>query len=298
MPEIKPDMTEQEWMEICIPYLIKKEGKTQKEAQGQCYGMWEQHQKNKKGGETRTRKKRYLNAAFVTTEHGHVKNLKATKEGRNPMVLVVGDRFMNGEFVPAEELEKVYTQWNGTYHNLNHGRNFDGRVMIQEIVGVHTDATYDKDTKAVQLGIIEGEVTEKYNTWKGFISLNQKANKPTNVSMELYADEKKVKYKDIKDLVSMDDKFVAKNMFKDDDEVTYLYDLEPAGGATVDIGAGGDDCSFIGKNEDDTDTDTNNAGFTITINQEEEDYKNYLKKRIIQLGGKRTTWVKNNKNPL
>ena len=197
---------------------------------------------------------KHLSANFVTTDKGNIKNLKATTEDKHPMVLVVGNRFMNGEFVPADELEKVYKQWDGTYHNLNHGRNFDGRVMIQEIVGVHTNSQF-KDNSVI-VDIIEGEKTEGYDAWKGFLALNQKAGKPTNVSMETYASEKTVKYSEIKKLVSKDDRYVARMQPGDDDEVTVLIDLEPAGGATVDIGAGGDECSYMNKDVQETKEDT------------------------------------------
>ena len=31
----------------CVAYLIRKEGKTQDQALGQCYGMWKQSKKKK-----------------------------------------------------------------------------------------------------------------------------------------------------------------------------------------------------------------------------------------------------------
>ena len=76
------------------------------------------------------------------------------------------------------------------------------------------------------------------------------------MSMETYASEKTVKYSEIKKLVSKDDRYVARMQPGDDDEVTVLVDLEPAGGATVDIGAGGDECSYINKDVQETKEDT------------------------------------------
>ena len=250
MPTPREGETQSDFISRCIPFVIN-EGTTDdpKQAAAICHSLWRKH-KNSKNEEDKMQKKdgkvmKHLSANFVTTDKGNIKNLKATTEDKHPMVLVVGNRFMNGEFVPADELEKVYKQWDGTYHNLNHGRNFDGRVMIQEIVGVHTNSQF-KDNSVI-VDIIEGEKTEGYDAWKGFLALNQKAGKPTNVSMETYASEKTVKYSEIKKLVSKDDRYVARMQPGDDDEVTVLVDLEPAGGATVDIGAGGDECSYMNK---------------------------------------------------
>jgi len=230
---------------------------------------------------------KHLNASFVTTEKGNIKNLKATNDDKHPMVLVTGNRFMNGEFVPASELEKVYKQWDGTYHNLNHGRNFDGRVMVQEIVGIHTD-TQMKDNDVVT-NVIEGEKTALYDAWKGFLALNQKAGKPTNVSMEVWANAKPMRYSEIKHLVSKDDRYLSKREIKDDDEVTVLVDFEPAGGATVDVGAGGDECSYIGKEDTIPITtenkepvvDTNEASITVNVIIPDSMTQTETKKEII-----------------
>jgi len=242
MPKPQPDEKESDFINRCIPFVIK-EGTAKDEIQAAaiCYNLWKQHKT--KGGNMRKDGKvmKHLNAQFVTTDKGHIKNLKATSEDKHPTVLVVGNKFMNGEFVPASELEKVYKQWDGKYHNLNHGRNFDGKIMIQEIVGVYANSRFTENK--VMVDIIEGEKTAEYDAWKGFIALNDKAERPTNVSMELWANEKTAKFSEIKHLVDKSDKFVTKANLTDDSDVTVLYDFEPAGGATVDIGAGGDDCS-------------------------------------------------------
>jgi hypothetical protein len=39
MPDPKPNETEQEFVNRCIPYMMK-EGKTQEEAAGACYGIY------------------------------------------------------------------------------------------------------------------------------------------------------------------------------------------------------------------------------------------------------------------
>lgn len=37
--------SQNEFLSRCISYLIKHEGKTSKQAAGQCYGMWRQRHK-------------------------------------------------------------------------------------------------------------------------------------------------------------------------------------------------------------------------------------------------------------
>lgn len=44
MPKPKKGQSKDEWMQVCVPYL-RKEGKKQKQAVGQCMGMWRQHKK-------------------------------------------------------------------------------------------------------------------------------------------------------------------------------------------------------------------------------------------------------------
>lgn len=45
MPKVRKNESRQEYVSRCIPFLIKHEGKSQKQAKGQCYGMYKQHKK-------------------------------------------------------------------------------------------------------------------------------------------------------------------------------------------------------------------------------------------------------------
>jgi GMP synthase-like glutamine amidotransferase len=44
MPSIKPNENKEDWIKRCVP-VVMKEGKTQKQALGQCYGMWRENGK-------------------------------------------------------------------------------------------------------------------------------------------------------------------------------------------------------------------------------------------------------------
>lgn len=43
MPKPNKNEKKEHFISRCIPYLIKKEGKSQKAAAGQCFGIWKQH---------------------------------------------------------------------------------------------------------------------------------------------------------------------------------------------------------------------------------------------------------------
>lgn len=45
MPEPKPNESQKDYMRRCVPYMMDKEGKTQKQAVAQCIGMHEQMSK-------------------------------------------------------------------------------------------------------------------------------------------------------------------------------------------------------------------------------------------------------------
>jgi hypothetical protein len=46
MPDIKPGESRDDYVARCVPYVIKKEGATQKQALGKCYGMYNHYTKN------------------------------------------------------------------------------------------------------------------------------------------------------------------------------------------------------------------------------------------------------------
>jgi hypothetical protein len=48
MPKIRKGDTEKSWIPMCINYVMKNEGLDAKQSAGKCYGMWRQHQKNKR----------------------------------------------------------------------------------------------------------------------------------------------------------------------------------------------------------------------------------------------------------
>jgi len=47
MPEPKPNESKKEFMNRCIPYVVKNENLESDAAWQKCNGIWEQHQKKK-----------------------------------------------------------------------------------------------------------------------------------------------------------------------------------------------------------------------------------------------------------
>lgn len=290
LPTPREGQSKDDFLKSCMGNpTMNKEFPDEKQRYAVCNAQWSK----RNGGEsTKGKVLKRMTAEFVTTDKGHIKNLKAKTEGKYPIVAVVGNRFMNGDFVPADELKKVAHEWNNTYHNLNHGRNFNGNVMIQEVVGIHQNAHFDDGDNSVKMDVIEGENTLYYKAWKGFLELNEKTSKPVNVSMEIWCNESKEKLSDIKELVSEDD--IKKFDLKDDSEINVLRDLTPKAVATVDIGAGGDDCSYEKRQEETnsdftftTDVSTSDADVEneeiIKENKEDTKRRNYLLNLLKQL---------------
>ena len=121
MPE-KPRKGESKdkFISRCISYIVKKEGKPQKQAVAICHNMW----RNKKMSENEDNEEYQeftlefpmtKNPVIVTVEESDMK--KTTTHSPNEedvqAIGVIGNRFYQGKFLPAKELEKVYKNWEG-----------------------------------------------------------------------------------------------------------------------------------------------------------------------------------------
>ena len=47
MPSVKPNESEQAYVSRCVKYVMDKEGLSQKQALGKCYGMYKNHKRGK-----------------------------------------------------------------------------------------------------------------------------------------------------------------------------------------------------------------------------------------------------------
>jgi len=163
-------------------------------------------------------------------------HFSSNKDGHRA-VAIIGDRFMRGVFLPAKELEKVYKQWNGTLHDINHmgtthlmglGASSD----IRFFVGFQKDASYDSKTKEVSMNIHVNENTLYGKAWRSYVELCKEAGMTPNVSVAFLGKRGKMKAKDLPEGVEY-----AAYGLEDDDEIEYIYDIQPRALSTVLRGA-------------------------------------------------------------
>ena len=243
MPEIKKGETLKEWIPRCVAYLMKKEGKTKDQALGQCYGMWRQKHPNADDSEWLE----YLNngkeyemftcdATFSFVEQDTEENSCGCEENTESkkeelvygMVAIVGDRFMNGGFFSNELLKRVYKEWEGTLHDINHmgtTRNptTDRRSDITYFVGYHKNVKYDEATKSVSVDVVIEPKTRFANAWLGYIELCKKAGITPNVSVTYYGRRKFVKASEL----PVSEEYLASEGYTKDDYVPYLDEIRP-----------------------------------------------------------------------
>lgn len=110
------------------------------------------------------------------------------------MIAVIGDRFMNGGFLPNDVLQKSYKQWNGTLHDINHMGTSTGFFLIQTdityFVGYHKNVKFDKNTKAVSMELVIHNRTKFAEAWQAYVELCELAGQIPNVSVTYFAERK------------------------------------------------------------------------------------------------------------
>ena len=152
-------------------------------------------------------------------------------------VAIIGDRFMRGVFLPANELEKVYKQWEGTLHDINHmgtthlmglGASSD----IRFFVGYQKNVSYNSETKEVGMDIVVNKETLYGKAWEAYINLCKEAGMTPNVSVAFLGKRGKMKAKDLPEGVD----YTAYGL-EDDDDIEYIYDIQPRALSTVLRGA-------------------------------------------------------------
>ena len=172
----------------------------------------------------------------------------AEKTDTHKAVALIGDRFYQGAFVPATELEKAYKGWENTLHDFNHQgtTHFQGLTATSDIlyfVGYNKNVTYDKESKSVSMDIDISDETFYSKAWRGYVSLCEKAGQTPNVSVNFYAKTKRVQAKELPEGVNY-----TEFGLKPTDYIDYVYDIEPGALSTVYRGACSDsDGCGIGK---------------------------------------------------
>jgi hypothetical protein len=146
---------------------------------------------------------------------------------------MIGDRFMNGGFFPAKELQRVYKKWEGTKHDINHfGTHFPAGFFSQSnilyFVGYHKNVKYNTATKEMTMNIVIHPNAMYADAWKAYIDICKMSGAIPNVSVTYMGKQEYVLAKNL----PKEAKWKAEG-FDKDDLVPILSEVEPVCVATV-----------------------------------------------------------------
>ena len=221
--------------------------------------------------------------------------MQATEGKGYTGTIVIGDRFMKGVFVAADELKKVYRGWNNTLHDMNHmGSGYMAGFSVipsdvSYMVGYQDGLTYNETTKAVQAKIHIDKDSKRYDEWESYANICNQINRPINLSMFCYGQIQWMKAKDLPKGSGY-----TKAGYKADDTVPCMYNIQPYMVSTVTRGACDDKDGCGIENSNSESCEDNNCNVGATEQDEEknklssDDYINqrkreYLNERLKQL---------------
>jgi hypothetical protein len=146
---------------------------------------------------------------------------------------IIGDRFMNGGFFPAKELERVYKQWEGTKHDINHfGTHYPNSFFpvsnVLWFVGFHKNVKYNSATKAVTMNIEINPNAMYADAWKAYVDICKMSGAIPNVSVTYMGKQEYVLAKNLPKEANWKAEGYAK-----DDLVPVLCEVEPVCVSTV-----------------------------------------------------------------
>ena len=131
--------------------------------------------------------------------HNQVKNSagEVSDEKTYRITALVGDRFMNGGFFPESESKRVYKNWEGTLHDINHmGTSApDGNILY--FVGYHTNIKHNSATKEVTMDVKVNHNTMYAKAWEAYIETCELAGQIPNVSTTYLGNRKLVMAKNL-----------------------------------------------------------------------------------------------------
>ena len=146
---------------------------------------------------------------------------------------MIGDRFMNGGFFPKEELERVYKNWEGTLHDINHfgttyPMGFSASSNILYFVGFHKNVEYNSTTKEVTMDIEVNPNTQYGKAWEAYVETCKMAGIIPNVSVTYMGRQKLLKANELPEGTDY-----KSEGYSDNDLVPVLQDVEPVCVSTV-----------------------------------------------------------------
>ena len=167
-------------------------------------------------------------------ENGETSNDEQVNTYR--ITAIIGDRFMNGGFFSNEELKRVYKNWEGTLHDINHWgtshpAGLSKETNILSFIGHHSNVEYNSETKAVTMDIVVNPNTYYANAWKAYIETCKQAGLTPNVSVTYLGNVRAMQANELPNGVDY-----KSEGFSDSDFVPVLCDVEPVCVSTVLIG--------------------------------------------------------------
>jgi hypothetical protein len=206
MPTIKKDESESDYLGRCIPYCISNEGLSKDAATAKCMGMYREHQKK---GTNYIEEQKDFNFTFNLQLSEPEQTLNSTSKTtmsetdkwiKVGATAIVGDRMMNGYFIPYNELKKSLNAWNGTLHDVSHlGTAYPDsqfpykRENIEYVVGYQKNAQANDETKEITMDVYINKKSPKYDIWKSFIDISKESGRTPNVSVSISAKPKEIK---------------------------------------------------------------------------------------------------------
>lgn len=183
--------------------------KGRSQAAGHCYSLYDKTKQSRSSQSGKKNGEQLINNDDMFTfamEINDEKNFEETDTEYvvHGAVLIIGDRFMNGEFVPARLVKNAYQQLNGSLHDINHmGMNYVMGYLptqnMEYVVGYHDNAQYDEKSKAVSLDIHIYKDASKASVWKSYYDICQMAQRMPNLSAFGYKKISIIQAKDLPD---------------------------------------------------------------------------------------------------
>lgn len=229
-PIPEKDETRDAFIERCIPIVRKYYPNwSESKVQATCSSIWRRSNGNAKFEDElfvnvpEAKEDEFLCNAklYINTEEDGTESYE--------IIAAIGNRFMNGGFLPISTLKKSTKQWNSTLHDINHQGIGMWSQDILYFIGYHTDAVYKNKTNELRMKLHPKKNTYFYEAWKAFIELCKEAELTPNVSITYRGSVKYIKAKELP--VPYKDYGLH-----EDDLVPYLEEIFPAAVATVVIG--------------------------------------------------------------
>jgi len=191
MPLPKPEHGEDKshFISRCIEFVMKENPDTPvDQAAAMCYTQWRNRNKTqKKNKQKKVLRKLMAKLEFygeqkkewdtffdysIKTEDGFLQLPRST--------VIVGDGIYNGEYFPAEEIEKAFASMDGQPFNLDHSDK------VEDEIGYILEPVYSRDTKKMSVIPILNLNTAKGKAALSFIENRRKAGKTAEVSVGVW----------------------------------------------------------------------------------------------------------------